>query len=97
LKEEEQPQCHQLSVTIECDTCKPKIPCRKSVPEGNNSDFVELAKKLLDTELMNLDVLDLKKYGSWESFMERIHVLKDIVEGKTGYSMTNFHRNIFVK
>ncbi|KAF8326142.1 hypothetical protein F5887DRAFT_1084851 [Amanita rubescens] len=56
----------------------------KCVPEGNNSEFVELVKKLLDTKLTNLGVLDPKKYGSWERFTERIRLLKDVAEGKTG-------------
>ncbi|KAF8332939.1 hypothetical protein F5887DRAFT_922205 [Amanita rubescens] len=56
----------------------------KCVPEGNNSEFVELVKKLLDTKLTNLGVLDPKKYGSWERFTERICLLKDVAEGKTG-------------
>ena len=50
----------------------------KSIPKGKNSEFVELVKKLLDTELTNLGVLDPKKYGSWEKFMERTRMLKDL-------------------
>jgi hypothetical protein len=42
----------------------------KSIPEGNTSTFVELVKKLLSTEVTNLAVLDPRKYGSWESFIE---------------------------